>query len=215
MLRRISSDAWKESATNNATDDIFIDRNGARFQYVLDYMRDSRAALPLTIPRSAFVGDLEFLSIDNVPTSITLSSADPNDLFHGLAAYRNYFDTKSFEIDARYRKVAAEKLACTIAKEYFSRLVHKPSEDVKPHPVYGEYQPVATNQKTGGINYFGATIITVAMPPGHQPFGMNDLDEHLQSVGLKGSLHRHSTSAQFTGSAYYEYDEIQVSVELL
>jgi hypothetical protein len=130
MLRRISSDAWKESATNNTTDDIFIDRNGARFQYVLDYMRDARVELPLSIPRSGLVADLEFLSIDHVPANITLSVADPNDLFHGLAAYRNYFTQKSMEIDRRYREVAAEKLACDIANEYFSQLVHKQPEEV-------------------------------------------------------------------------------------
>jgi hypothetical protein len=38
MLARLTSDDW-----SNADDqEVFIDRNGPRFQYVLDYMRDQK-----------------------------------------------------------------------------------------------------------------------------------------------------------------------------
>eukprot|EP00978_Attheya_sp_CCMP212_P020448 scaffold58531_cov58-Attheya_sp.AAC.1 len=108
MLRRISFDTWKETATASSMDGIVIDRNEAR--------------------------------IDFVQENITLSVADPNDLFYGLAAYRNHFKEKSMDIDKRYRKVAAEKLACAIATECFSQLIHTQEEgEQKPSPTYGGY----------------------------------------------------------------------------
>ena len=57
MLTRMLSTDWGGTGHNDgdATDNdkdnrndeaIFIDRNGERFQYVLDYMRDERIELP-------------------------------------------------------------------------------------------------------------------------------------------------------------------------
>merc|ERR1740129_2236677 len=55
MLRRITSDAWREGATDSQTMEIFIDRNGERFQYILDFMRDNVVVLPLSVPRGQLI----------------------------------------------------------------------------------------------------------------------------------------------------------------
>lgn len=59
MLTRIASKQWH-------TDDseIFIDRNGSRFQYVLDYLRDGRVILPISECKEAIVSELEYYNID-------------------------------------------------------------------------------------------------------------------------------------------------------
>jgi hypothetical protein len=132
MLRKISSDTWNDTATANAEpNEIFIDRNGTHFAYVLDYMRDARVELPLLVPRAQLIADLEYLGIEFAPGRITLSIADPKDLFHGLTSYKEFFTSKSVDIDKRYREVAAEKLANDIATAYFSQLVH-PTPAAKP-----------------------------------------------------------------------------------
>lgn len=46
---------------------VFIDRNGDRFQYVLDYMRDGKKlSLPVTISKEAFLNDLKYYGFENV-----------------------------------------------------------------------------------------------------------------------------------------------------
>lgn len=43
---------------------IFIDGNGERFPYVLDFMRDKEVHLPLSVPKAALLRDLEYYGFD-------------------------------------------------------------------------------------------------------------------------------------------------------
>lgn len=66
MARKISR-TWQL----NPKASIFIDRNGDRFQYVLDYMRDGEVHLPLSVPKESFILDLEYFGfVDIDPQSI-------------------------------------------------------------------------------------------------------------------------------------------------
>jgi hypothetical protein len=70
MLARMVSDTW---LNGNQKEPLFIDRNGERFQYCLDYMRDGpEVALPIAVPKYAFLKDL---SITALKTWILTSSA--------------------------------------------------------------------------------------------------------------------------------------------
>lgn len=62
MLARLISKTWQIDP--NAT--IFIDRNGERFLYILDYMRDKEVHLPLSIPKAALVRDLHYFGFDDI-----------------------------------------------------------------------------------------------------------------------------------------------------
>jgi hypothetical protein len=185
MLRKISSDTWQEGATDKSTEEIFIDRNGERFQYVLDYLRDSCVELPMSIPKGQLVADLDYFGIDyGDGSTITLSVSNPKDLFHSLGQYRDYFDTQSAEIGARYSSVAIEVLACDIAKEYFSRLVHIPAAKTAPAHTYSSAS-VPTDAKVS-VQFFCATPIIVKKPQGHNVplFSPAVLNRHLNLVGL-------------------------------
>lgn len=65
MLRRITSDTWNHydisddgdeakasldlnTNTNKDNKEIFIERDGGRFKFVLDYMRDGQVVLPIS-----------------------------------------------------------------------------------------------------------------------------------------------------------------------
>ena len=130
MLRRLTSEEWnhhkdkglEEEEGGESNNEIFIERNGIRFQYVLDYMRDNNVSLPLAIPRAQFISDLEYFMIDYDDSNINLSVADPRDLFYSLSQYRDFFTSKKEEIDKRFREVAIEKVACELASGYFERL---------------------------------------------------------------------------------------------
>ena len=54
-------------ATSNDPDSpIFIDGDGERFRYCLDYLRHGRAYLPWTVSKDGILHDLEYYGIENV-----------------------------------------------------------------------------------------------------------------------------------------------------
>lgn len=76
MLTRAASETWcrktscgdccKEDFNSfppNHEHEIYIDRNGSRFQYVLDYLRDGRIILPMTECREAIIQELHYFNI--------------------------------------------------------------------------------------------------------------------------------------------------------
>jgi len=61
MLTRSSSDIWHKEKDDS---EIFIERNGLRFQYVLDYLRDGEVFLPISECKEAVLAELEYYNID-------------------------------------------------------------------------------------------------------------------------------------------------------
>ena len=45
---------------------IFIERNGERFQYCLDYMRDGRVSVAITVSKDGIVKDLEYYGFEGI-----------------------------------------------------------------------------------------------------------------------------------------------------
>jgi len=94
MLARIASDTWcsidhkeevgknnnRNNGNNNNNDNtndnkLFIERNGDRFQYVLDFMRDGGyVSLPTNIPKDALLQDLAYFGFQDIdPAKITVT----------------------------------------------------------------------------------------------------------------------------------------------
>ena len=59
MLAKSASDQWQEDPES----EIFIERDGQRFRFVLDYLRDGKVGLPITETTDAFVAELEYYNI--------------------------------------------------------------------------------------------------------------------------------------------------------
>ncbi len=59
MLAKSASEQWQEDPES----EIFIERDGARFRYILDYMRDEKLTLPLTEARETIIAELEYYGI--------------------------------------------------------------------------------------------------------------------------------------------------------
>jgi hypothetical protein len=49
---------------NDGNDPILIDRNGERFQYILEYMRDTKASLPFSLSKEAILRDLQYFGLN-------------------------------------------------------------------------------------------------------------------------------------------------------
>lgn len=63
MLARLVSDTWQKDPDK----EIFIDRDGDRFRYILDYMRHQKVSLPVTdLTKHALLQELEYFGFENV-----------------------------------------------------------------------------------------------------------------------------------------------------
>jgi hypothetical protein len=65
MLARSAHELWHTDPESV----IFLERNGERFQYVLDYLRDGHAYLPVGIPKEALMKDLEYYCLDSIDSN--------------------------------------------------------------------------------------------------------------------------------------------------
>jgi hypothetical protein len=74
MLASLVSDRWNnhgdETTGNNEAKAIKVDRNGFRFQFVLDYLRDGTVSLPLTVSKDALLLDFAYFGISVDQTKI-------------------------------------------------------------------------------------------------------------------------------------------------
>lgn len=86
MLARLASDTWLPVGKSNGNDDIgndddtlFIERDGQRFRYCLDFMRDGGTVkLPITISKDALIQDLVYYGFDDIDSSnITVAGSIP------------------------------------------------------------------------------------------------------------------------------------------
>lgn len=128
MLETIASTRWRTTSSENNdsienSHEIFVDRNGERFQFVLDYMKDGVAVLPFSIPRASFIQDLEYFGLDHVDSAITIAVPSFLELSKSLEHYHYCLEIKFHNITPRYRAVVAEIMACDVAKEFFSKLL--------------------------------------------------------------------------------------------
>ena len=60
MLATLISKRW---TANNANRPIFIDRNGSRFQFVLDFLRDGKVHLPASVSAEALRADFAYYGL--------------------------------------------------------------------------------------------------------------------------------------------------------
>ena len=60
MLARIASEKWQEDPEA----EIFIDRDGSIFNFVLSYLRDDEVHLPLTTSKEMIIKELAYYGID-------------------------------------------------------------------------------------------------------------------------------------------------------
>ena len=203
MLRRITSDTWNNESNDplldpdlTKKDEIFIERDGGRFKFVLDYMRDGEVSLPLSIPRQQLVSDMEYYGIDFDETRITLGVANPNDAFHKLSEYyyekerfKKIFETKRNDIEISYRKLAVERISCEIAFDYFEQQFSGKSSFT--------FEPKEIQRRLGEKERFNYTIA--------------ELQPHLNSYCLNGFDIRQGKKVVSKG--YYHSDPERVTYE--
>ena len=93
LLARAASKEWRndddEGSTTTCTASIFIDRDGERFRYVLDYMRDGKVHLPLTESKAALLHELQYFGFEDVDgdSLVNATSSSFLEAANGLVEY--------------------------------------------------------------------------------------------------------------------------------
>ena len=173
MLFKIASDTWIHAGSGDPEEPIFIERNGTRFEYVLDYMRDNRVCLPQTVPRSQFVLDMEYYGLELQDDHVTLSVDDHKAVFCSVVNLRHKLKSEMKEIDTAGRTWLAKKLACDVALQYFRSLAGHDSDPVD--------QPVdLTISLPDKYTTLGTTLLGTLFT-----FTPSDIQGHLGTMGLK------------------------------
>lgn len=75
---------WNEGCTGS----IFIERNGERFQYILDYMRDHVVHLPCSVSKDALLNDFIFYGFHIKETSIKITFVNPTDVADQMRCWK-------------------------------------------------------------------------------------------------------------------------------
>ena len=61
MLAKLVSEDWKPQDDNSTP--VFIDRDGSRFQFVLDFLRDGKVHLPASVSAEALRADFAYYGL--------------------------------------------------------------------------------------------------------------------------------------------------------
>lgn len=95
MLARSASEHWHSQHCDNniqscqGMNAIFIDRNGSRFQYVLDYLRDGRIFLPMSECREAILSELDYYNIQYEEEYILHAPSTQGVAMNGMRTIQN------------------------------------------------------------------------------------------------------------------------------
>jgi len=112
MLARMVSEQWQE----NPEAEIFIERDGSRFQYVLDYLRDGRAYIPFALPKESLADDMTYYAISFETERILYSEG-------GSYAAARFIRKKTEMLDNEEKKAERRVEMLQFAKECFTRMV--------------------------------------------------------------------------------------------
>lgn len=94
MIAKLVSDQWHQDAEN----EIFIDRDGTLFQFVLNYLRDGKVYLPITVSKAALMEELRYFGFEDVDES----SVDDNDSYHVMEKVFKEAYIESIDGDCSY-----------------------------------------------------------------------------------------------------------------
>ena len=111
VLAQIISEQWLSSPNK----EVFIERDGERFRFVLDYLKnDGHVFLPMTVPIPLLLADLTFYGIENVDESkiICKYGIATQHLAHAVSTVHTVISTRtSADVKA---EIKALELHCAI-----------------------------------------------------------------------------------------------------
>ena len=101
---------------------IYIERDGERFGYCLDYLRDQKCNLPLTISRDSLLADLRYYGIevkDKKTIKYTVVDLEPRIVAESSNSFGMIKDLNE-QIESKRRDVKVQILTLLLLKEYMT-----------------------------------------------------------------------------------------------
>mmetsp|Transcript_22656 Transcript_22656/g.43001 ORF Transcript_22656/g.43001 Transcript_22656/m.43001 type:complete len:221 (-) Transcript_22656:60-722(-) len=104
MLGAMLSTRWEQSGVESK--DIFIDRDPIRFRYILDFYRDGKITIPLTMSKAEMLREADYFALPVTVTDIEFDKSDIVSLRKAVTTFENTL-VNSFQEEARKRSVVA------------------------------------------------------------------------------------------------------------
>ncbi len=113
MLARSASEQWQKDANS----EIFIDRDGTLFQFVLNYLRDGSMYLPVTVRKAAVLNELKYYGVEDIcEEKIDVSQTQ------GVVAFKSLREQIS-SIDDTIKKGDCAWFAKRVIESYASKAI--------------------------------------------------------------------------------------------
>ena len=133
MLARLVSDTWQQDLGS----EIFIDRNGQRFQYVLDYMRDQEVNLPLNAAKGSVMKELEYFGFEHGASEAIKVSCTYIEAVEQVSMYQKDHQAELKELeDTKNYSILAFECATRLgegdnmSRMFISKTTNEPAYDV-------------------------------------------------------------------------------------
>ena len=157
MLAKSVSNQWQEDPES----EIFMERDGTLFRYVLTYLRDGKVHLPFTVSKQALIDELSYYGVEAV------GEANISDKIQGAMA------AKAFHEASYAMKKAQENLECaSVAIDFMKLYMEKVPHESKSCYTFRENRLSSSK--------FGSKIT--------KPRDLEDVNEHLKKAGLNVTI---------------------------
>lgn len=113
MLASLVSDKWKEA---DGEDEIFIDRDGCHFKYILDYIRSDRVYVSNLSELSALKLEFDYFGIE-----ADMSKVSVKDDFETIIELVDEIAEHEATIEQKKKKIAVIKESYRLANDFSSR----------------------------------------------------------------------------------------------
>lgn len=113
ILAKMSSKQWQE----DPEEEIFVERNGNIFEFILAYLRDGRVDLPITTSKEMVISELMYYGVDFEKGNICDRTSQKAYCFHSLDLVMKDLKDAANKSELEYRCI---QLAIDITQKYMS-----------------------------------------------------------------------------------------------
>ena len=114
MLAKSVSNQWQEDPES----EIFMERDGTLFRYVLSYLRDGKVHLPFTVSKQALIDELSYYGVEGV------GEVNISDKIQGTMAAKAFHEA-SYAMKKAQEHLECASVAIDFIKLYMEKAPHE------------------------------------------------------------------------------------------